>query len=342
VGMCDRGVKSERAFLDQKILGLLQDNVQRPWHWGALSRNRGITLDMVQKLPDAPWDWARLSCNPSVTWTDIRSTRDSLAWDWAAISTWAHLEHVLDEPDVAWDWRELSLSRHLSLEDVLSQPDLPWDVEALRFTHSDSLDVDPPVTWRGGHPLMPLLPEEFPGHLWQLLSADEGVTASFVEQHIDAPWDFGELSSNAGAHRTGLLDTIRKHPDKPWDWFSLSYINLLRMPTPEWDAALTIQRWWLNIFYDPDSDVCRRRLLRECESFRREVAEASRPGTNLCPKKRPRDCVVPEKNKLQVSDPDRRNQVRVADSDSQGVGPCCPHGLSEEMFQSVPDVRRAM
>jgi hypothetical protein len=260
-------------YREDKARKFILDNQDRPWSWSALSRNRAVNLDLVRRLLHKPWSWAHLSTNPGISWSDILASPD-LPWDWDQISKWASLSMVLQHPDRPWVWPQLSMSKHISLPEILAHPNLPWDMLYVRFAHpTDSTDIgDSPA-------LGPLHESQLTEHMWQCMSRSEDLDAEYVTTHIDRPWNFSDLC-NHHSIKHELLDTIRRFPDKPWDWFSLSYCNLTRMPTPEWDAAIVIQRWWLRLYYHPDAHVCRQRLLREHSQLTQAIRR-NRPNKRL-------------------------------------------------------------
>jgi hypothetical protein len=63
---------------------------------------------------------------------------------------------------------------------------------------------------------------------------------------------------------------VLAHPDKPWCWERISSqpgildVTAIVREQQRNAAATTIQRRWLECYYDPSERVCRNRLKREC------------------------------------------------------------------------------
>mgnify|MGYP000541211940 CR=1 FL=1 len=89
-----------------KLLKLYPD---KPWNWGALSRNPNITWKIIQANLDKLWNWKYLSCNSNITWKIVRANLGK-PWEWYCLScnpniTWEIIQANTDKP---WDWARLS------------------------------------------------------------------------------------------------------------------------------------------------------------------------------------------------------------------------------------------
>ena len=69
----------------EKFWKFIEDNLEQPWDWIALSRNPNITFDIVQTHPNKPWDWDSLSQNPNITFDNVLSYPDK-PWEWGCLS----------------------------------------------------------------------------------------------------------------------------------------------------------------------------------------------------------------------------------------------------------------
>ena len=66
------------------------------------------------------------------------------------------------------------------------------------------------------------------------------------------------------------MDFIKENPDKPWDWENLSNNKFtkgkkmfMEKKIREHMAAFKIQTYWRRANYDPEYELCKRRLMRE-------------------------------------------------------------------------------
>ena len=35
----------------------IENNLDKPWHWGIISKNKDLTLEHIEKYIDKDWDW---------------------------------------------------------------------------------------------------------------------------------------------------------------------------------------------------------------------------------------------------------------------------------------------
>ena len=98
----------------------MKDNIDKPWDWYELSRNKNTAPEIVNDNIDMPWDWYGLSCNENITWEFVKENIDK-PWYWYNLSnnpniTWEVVKENIDKP---WDWYELSSNKNilLSLDD---------------------------------------------------------------------------------------------------------------------------------------------------------------------------------------------------------------------------------
>ena len=110
--------------------------------------------------------------------------------------------------------------------------------------------------------------ERYPDKLcnWDNLSCNPNITFETIEKYSDKPWDWDNLSHNPNI----TFETIEKYSDKPWNWYGISRNpNLFRVQPDlfvrKWFAALKIN--WLDLYYTPSRNVCKKRLMREFHSL---------------------------------------------------------------------------
>jgi hypothetical protein len=171
-----------------------------------------------------------------------RLTRYVDKWDWSALSRSSAIDmsHVLAFPDKPWCWYWLSRNPNVTLDHVLAHPDKPW--------------------------------------CWGALSSNPNVTLDLVLAHPDKPWCWNALSSNPNV----TLDHVLAHPDKPWCWEGISrqpgILDVTAIVRERNAAATTIQRLWLECYYNPSERVCRNRLTRECAQLQLQLLQPRPQG----------------------------------------------------------------
>ena len=47
------------------------DHSDKPWNWGAISRNPKLTPQIIRDHPDKPWNWKTIEQNLHMTREDI-------------------------------------------------------------------------------------------------------------------------------------------------------------------------------------------------------------------------------------------------------------------------------
>jgi hypothetical protein len=141
-------------------------------------------------------------------------------------------EFVLKNLDKNWDWYWLSTNPNITWDIVKANLDKPWD--------------------------------------WYGLSTNPNITWDIVISNPDKPWNWRGLSSNPNI----TMDIIEANPDKPWNWYGLSNNPFtkekemfMERKMQEHNAAFKIQTYWRRANYNPQYELCKRRLIRECEVF---------------------------------------------------------------------------
>ena len=173
-----------------------------------------------------------LSSNPNITWDIVRDNLDK-PWDWDSLSYNPTITlDIKENPEKPWDW--YSLSRH---------PTITWDI----------VKENPKKPWN-----------------WEGLSSNPNITWDVVKDNLHKPWNWFSLSSNPNI----TWDIIKENPDKPWCWnkllrtnFSKQREQFLSQQYIKHIAAFKIQTYWRKANYDPSYELCKRRLIRECDEL---------------------------------------------------------------------------
>lgn len=151
-------------------------------NWINLTFNPNLTLDFIQKYIDQEWHWNILSENPIVT-----------------------LNFVENNSMQAWNWTKLSKHKDLSPSFVERFSLSPWDWNYLGM-HKNICKLH----------LKCFEHDLLSNNTWKQMSKFPCVTENDIEQYINKPWDWWELSSRLS------IEFIEKYPEKPWDTFKLS------------------------------------------------------------------------------------------------------------------------
>ncbi len=276
---------------------IVLSNPNNSWNWQALSRNPNLSWDVIMANLDKNWDWCaileRINTIPGnatpfldqifsrTTHVDfnmsteevfsvlssckhvrlqfIFATYNIYPWDWNQVISHPNFNwrHVLGKRYIHWNWNLISQHPSVSWTDVIHHPKLPWN-------------------WKG-------------------LTANASVDWNIIQQHSNLPWCWKELASNHSIDiGIMLLDSthafdyimwdwnklsfhpkltwqiVAKHIHKPWNWTKLSerFDELVQGEVRRHNrAALRIQRWWLDLYYNPARTVCIERIRRVCDEM---------------------------------------------------------------------------
>jgi hypothetical protein len=265
----------------------IEQNPGLPWDWYSLSfGNQSLTIDILRGNMDRPWQWGQLSMNTAFTAEDISMNAD-LPWCWISVGNGGDVtaELIESNSDKPWDWAGLSRrSDVITWDFVRAHADKPWDWREL----SRSTIVTPEIILAAEH-------DRFPWD-WSHVSLNPNVSYAFLIKHMDRPWIWAYLSVNPGIAwpdiQRGLEDPdaqdkkcqwdmqrivyrkdipwefVAKHPDLPWD--AQTVVNLFSWDTSRDIAAVQIQRAWRRANADPNSSLCRKRLMREHADMQEE------------------------------------------------------------------------
>ena len=84
-----------------KWFDFIRKHPNKKWHWGNISRNPNLRLDMIENSPELPWNLSTkgFSLNPNLTWDDVIRKGDDY-WCWTKLSqnTAIKLENIIIPP----------------------------------------------------------------------------------------------------------------------------------------------------------------------------------------------------------------------------------------------------
>lgn len=269
---------------------------EKPWDWQGLSRNPHLTWEIVYSQIVKPWDWSFIFENINTipgnvmqfiqllftrdTFDDLNMTKQevfdvlssckhvpiSLIMETASIYPW-NWNRVIDHPEFHWklakgnkyftNWYRISQHSSVQWEDVIRHPKLPWNWKGLTSNASISWDII------ARYPQKPWCMKELAKN--HSISIDTMLLdTTHAYEHIH--WDWNTLSY----HPRLTWQVVTKHIDKPWNWTKLSerFDALMQQEVCRYKlAARKIQRWWLDLYYNPSRSFCLRRIRRVCDEL---------------------------------------------------------------------------
>ena len=210
--------------------------------WEAFSLNPNVTMDFIRGNLDMPWNWSLLSRNKGIKIEEILQSRGELPWDFhSGVSRNPNLifsQHVLSQPEIAWDTLAITAHRNTTLADIEGNPAFAWC--SVGLCHNPNLTMD----------FIERHWSNFQWH-WDIVSrADNRVTYSDIMRTRGAiPWKQAIVLA-----RPSLLhvDTCTPDPD---------VLQAARRHV----AARRIQRAFRQAMGNPSYTMCRRRLMWEFE-----------------------------------------------------------------------------
>jgi hypothetical protein len=244
-------------------LETIMESPDEKWDWVAVTKRKDITIGLIETHMDYPWKWELVIARDDFTW-DMVKRHPGHDWPYYSLShqrgvRWDVIEMLIDKP---WDFDTLSRNVNIPFELVKRTPH-KWNI----------LHV---VRYSG-------VPEwEFmaisPNTRWNYKSMSARVPWDVVLKLVNHPWNWKTLST-----RNDLpLRALASRANLPWVWHHISKHPLVtadfvanhfwlpwvkQIVQSRFDkelAAIKIQRWWLRLYYTPTSDVCLRRLMRDC------------------------------------------------------------------------------
>ena len=105
---------------------------------------------------------------------------------------------------------------------------------------------------------------------WSTLSSNPNITFDIIVENPDKPWALCIFSENPNI----TFKIIEDNPHLPWDWSMLSENPFtkerelfMEQKMREHLAAFKIQTYWRRANENPQYELCKRRLMRECEEL---------------------------------------------------------------------------
>jgi hypothetical protein len=282
-------------FLDiQSIL----KNQDIPWDYSGIVKRPDFELSFVIEYPTAPWCWTTLFCYYDLSVLELFKKYPDKTWNWDDVMRgmhvlldkdrkWKHLLHLL--PDALFSSR--ALIEKIPLTIVAKYIYKPWNFKTLSTKMYDNHELVikyPDMDWD-----------------WQLLSFMK-FDANFIIEHHTKPWDWMRMTNFGNVPWKAVLIL----PNKPWNKKTLSLSSSLKpiyvvvcpnvfkfkalarnpiitdsfvkrywkLPwrnkynhTRRTVAASIIQKWWLDLYYNPYTNVGKRRLMREFNSMVNDI-----------------------------------------------------------------------
>ena len=155
---------------------------------------------------------------------------DKIDWSWLSLNPNITWDIVKENPDKPWSWYWLSSNPNITMDIIKEKQDKPWD--------------------------------------WAGLSDNPNITMDIVKANPDKPWDYSEVSYNPNL----TFELIFNNPCKNWYWHNLSTNPFtkeremfMERKLREHNAAFKIQTYWRRANYDPEYELCKRRIMRECK-----------------------------------------------------------------------------
>lgn len=225
------------------------------WNWRSLSY-KSPSMDVILSNLDKEWDWTVLTVEPGVTFSDMVQW-NNLPWRINQV-LFVDLESDTDleflrmyrehYDDIAW----VDHSRRAVWSLVKRSPDLPWRWHVVKIEVNDESDVR-------------FLVEEVPDQTsvnWSTLSATVDAGLILRTRHIGF-WNWSVVSLN----KTLTYDQVLAHPEIPWNYSMVPCEKFNDGLARRWMAAFKIQTQWRLAVSCPAFDLCRRRLIREWETY---------------------------------------------------------------------------
>lgn len=241
---------------------VIQDPYTCQWNWDVLSQRSDVSEDVIDAHPYLPWNWRRMSYRTVAPFKLIMKYPDK-DWDWNCISSqsttidWNCIEHTINKP---WNFWALTRRKDVPLTLVAKYPD------KMNIRHHAPKKIDWELiikfmdcTWNY-RKLSKIVPWEYVFKHpdiwdWDVISIRKDIPFDFLVTHVHLPWNWHGISLHPVVTEKFIID----HYWYPWNRY------LLRKKFGyEVLATLRIQRWWMRMYYRSTSNVCIRRLLRDC------------------------------------------------------------------------------
>lgn len=237
-----------------------------------ISEIKFLNLNIIDKLvtnnKEFPNLWKSISCNPEfdITWYEKYPYKPWESKYWC-FSTHFKIDWVIKYPDVDWSWVDICYHSSVTFEILVKNINLPWNWSGLATNQR----VD--IRW-----LEIFAKQKCKTKIWKKLSYHSNLQLSWIQKYSFFPWDWKYISECQNLR----LEWLLAFPHKSWNWSTISdsphmeYTWYLAFPDADWDfgelmlnpnfyqsylvyqarrylAAYKIQKWWVKILYNPNS-----------------------------------------------------------------------------------------
>ena len=115
----------DAACINPHLLTYLLGNVDLKLNWSCLSRNTGLTIDIINNPENEyRWVWRFVSANPGITMQDIIN-HPEYPWVWSnGVSDNPNLtiKMINQYPDRDWSWCLVCFCSRIALQDITGFP----------------------------------------------------------------------------------------------------------------------------------------------------------------------------------------------------------------------------
>jgi hypothetical protein len=79
------GIGGALSYNKNLTIEFINKYSNKQWNWSVLSRKHNFKMELIAKYPDKPWNWLYVSKNPTLTMNMIEKYPD-IPWNWFYIS----------------------------------------------------------------------------------------------------------------------------------------------------------------------------------------------------------------------------------------------------------------
>ena len=101
---------------------------------------------------------------------------------------------------------------------------------------------------------------------WKYLTSQSIITPEFIKENPKLGWNYTKFCENPNI----TFKIIKKNPNIHWNWddfssnsFTKEHELFMEQKMRQHNAAFKIQMYWRRANYDPNYQLCKRRLMRE-------------------------------------------------------------------------------
>ena len=222
---------------------------EHQWDWKEVSANPGITMQDIVNYPQYPWDWfGGVSRNPNLTMNMVKQYPDMKMYS-ISRNPGITMQDIINHPEYFWDWEcGVSNNPNLTMNTIKQNPDKKWGWR--------NVSCNPGITMLDiiEHP-------QYPWNWYDGVSNNPNLTMKIIKQFPDTKWHWGFISRNRGI----TMQDIINHPEYPWMWEyvsdnpNLTINDIKHYPDKEWQ--------WESICNNPGitiQDISRLAVNRNC------------------------------------------------------------------------------